>query len=443
MQFNLDNPQSRIVFPTSINILLGGPGQQVALDNSINNPDTFALYLVALIMLWMVILVPWILLRIFLDHAWSFLSNENPMVQQMLTGIRSRVNPLPPVPPIAPPSQPAGTARIAFKQYAMPQLPKGAGQAKQLPVEDRIANTENVRQNHLQQQFVNSELLNLTNLSIPTIRDIAKYETLSKSSDTRTQSEISRMRQTLLQVANPMIVANPIEREKITKIRERLMQTGEQGNHMATSILKAATIVSQANSTNQQVNNGINNVLNQLANPEKVESIQDKERLKEIKETLVKESQQGNELATTLLSNKESLKGERLKEIKEKLIDASLAGDKAATSILSKAISQIDSVALQHALTKLDNPSVLTNEKEKERFTKVKEKLVQAQQQGSALASSLLSAIKNTVGTAPDINQMQDIKEKIIDAKEHGDLLAVDMLTIIAAEAIIITPEVK
>ncbi len=444
MQFNLENPQSRIIFPTSINILLGGPGQQVALDNSINNPDTFALYLVALIMLWMVILVPWILLRIFLDHAWSYFTTENAGGQQMLNFVRNRINPpATPPSPIPPPAQPTGTARLPFKQYAIPQLPKGAGDAMQLPVADAIANTEKIRQDLLRQNFMNSEILNMTNLTIPTIRDIAKYETLSRSSDVRTQSEVNRMRDTLVRVANPVVITNPLEREKIMKIRERLVQTQQQGNNVSTSILHAAKIASQSSimSMNQQINNNLNSVLGHIADPEKVTAKEEKEQLKEIKETLIKESQQGNELATTLLNTKESLKGEKLGEIKEKLIDASLNGDKAATSLLSKAISQVDTGALQNTLTKLDKPETLTNEKERSRFTKVKEKIVQAEQQGSLLAGLIISSIRNTAEKKADLQQMETLKEKLVEAKEKGDLLAVDMLTIIAAEATVITPE--
>ncbi len=451
MQFNLDSPQSRIVFPTSINILLGGPGQQVALDNSINNPDTFALYLVALVMLWMVILVPWILLRIFLDHAWSFFTTEGAGMQQVLNIVRNRVTPPPAIPPVGPPSQPTGTARLPFKQYAIPELPKGAGQALQLPIANVNSSTQQVNQDLLRQNFVNNELLNLTNLSIPTIRDIAKYETLSRSSDTRSQSEVTRMRETLIQVANPTIVTNTLDRERITKIRDRLVQTSQQGNNVANSILHAANIASNSNimNMNHQINSGINNVLTQIANPEKVESSQEKEKLKELREVLIKESQQGNELATTILSstkelssNKDTttLKGEQLRDIKEKLIEASLNGDKAANSILSKAITQVDTGALQTTLMKLDNPSILTEVKEKDRFTKVKDKLIEAQKQGSQLASFLLSGILDVSGNRATPQEMQTIKEKLVEAKEKGDLLAVDMLTIVAAQATIITP---
>jgi hypothetical protein len=69
-------PGNEVVYPTAINILLGGPGQQLSLENSVNLTDTFALYVVALLMLWVVILLPFLLLQIFLDYINS-LSFEN------------------------------------------------------------------------------------------------------------------------------------------------------------------------------------------------------------------------------------------------------------------------------------------------------------------------------------------------------------------------------
>src|SRR5690606_38088479 len=70
---------SQVLYPTAINILIGGPGQTLGINNSVNLPDTFALYVVALLMLWVVILLPWLLLKIFLDYL-SGISLDNSVV---------------------------------------------------------------------------------------------------------------------------------------------------------------------------------------------------------------------------------------------------------------------------------------------------------------------------------------------------------------------------
>ena len=71
------NNVSNSVYPTAINILLGGPGQTVSITNSVNLPDTFALYAVSLIMLWAVVFLPFALLQIFLDYVYTMSWDNN------------------------------------------------------------------------------------------------------------------------------------------------------------------------------------------------------------------------------------------------------------------------------------------------------------------------------------------------------------------------------
>lgn len=70
-------------YPTSINILLGGPGQQVGKENSLNSPETFIQYIVALLMLWVVIILPFILLKIIIDYARSYSVTESSIIKYL------------------------------------------------------------------------------------------------------------------------------------------------------------------------------------------------------------------------------------------------------------------------------------------------------------------------------------------------------------------------
>ena len=71
-------------YPTAIiSILLGGPCTNPTLDNSLNSPDTFIQYVVALIMLWMVIIIPFLLLKIFLDYFNKFSLAESNVVKYL------------------------------------------------------------------------------------------------------------------------------------------------------------------------------------------------------------------------------------------------------------------------------------------------------------------------------------------------------------------------
>lgn len=76
-------PQAgEVVYPTAINILLGGPGQAISMTNSVNLSNTFALYVVALLMLWVVILLPFLLLKIFLDYLATLSLDGNVLFKQ-------------------------------------------------------------------------------------------------------------------------------------------------------------------------------------------------------------------------------------------------------------------------------------------------------------------------------------------------------------------------
>ena len=76
-----------VVYPTAVNILLGGPGERIFYNsvtsaNSVNLSDTFAKYVVALLMLWVVILLPFLLLKIFLDWIATLSFDNNTAIKQ-------------------------------------------------------------------------------------------------------------------------------------------------------------------------------------------------------------------------------------------------------------------------------------------------------------------------------------------------------------------------
>ena len=117
LPFNF-NDAAPPLYPTAISILVGGPGQQLSLTNSLNYNDTFIQYVIALLMLWVAILMPFILLQILLD----FLAKHDFGLNSMsgyINAIRSNVTnngfaflKKPPQPGPLPTGQsPAGLAR--------------------------------------------------------------------------------------------------------------------------------------------------------------------------------------------------------------------------------------------------------------------------------------------------------------------------------------------
>lgn len=314
----------KIVFQTSINILIGGPKQLVNLTNSVNTQDTFALYIVALLMLWGVIIVPWILLQIFLDFAMSYNYGENPMVRQLLNFMGK-----PPPSPTPPPSGSTGTARpLPFKDFIVPEMPKGAARAMQIPRDTRIVQPVRVPLYVNKQQL--SEVARLTSLSVPTMRDISRYETSLLSKDISKQSETTQIRQQLNNLATPMSASS-------AQIREQLTQQSQQGNALASSILTAASSVKGITTSIQQMTTQqITTVLQQISRPETVSNPIERQKIIQMKDTIIKESKVGNPLAVTIIN---ATRTEKPTEVDAKLVGEKLKEAKAKGDPLAKAIA--------------------------------------------------------------------------------------------------------
>src|SRR5258708_4439666 len=159
-------------------------------------------------MLWVVIFLPFLLLRIFLDYAsnislgnnaaWKYLTkNANKILpsNDFFTGTK--------IPPTQPPSSPAPGY---FPTGAARELPFSPGKARAIPIPQAVSssvrseslskpisqtyttNTQNIQNAKPQYKSEKTSLATsqLVNLSIPTMRDVARYET------SRLTSQVSR-----------------------------------------------------------------------------------------------------------------------------------------------------------------------------------------------------------------------------------------------------------
>lgn len=292
-----------IKYPTAINIVIGGPGQTISRANNVNLPGTFALYVFALIMVWLVTFFPFVLLRIFLDHMMGGIGNNGLLGQlgKIQFGKPSPpVKPVMPVNPIAPPP---------------PYSPQGAptGMAKPMPMGAALRPQD-------------MQILKTADISVPTLRDIARMETASMSSSAAGQQEISRMRSSLEKIANPASNTSASERAQFTMAREKLMQESQRGNLMAKSILSAANSVNVASMPQQKVTE----VVKKVANPTVVTSPAEKEKYEELHNTVVEAGKKGSSLAQSVLST--IVTASQLEEARKK-------GDKVADAVLN-AIAQ-------------------------------------------------------------------------------------------------------
>lgn len=258
-----DAKAEKVIYPTAINILIGGPGQAVSEKNNVNTPETFAQYVIALLMLWAVIILPFVLLQIFLNYINNYNFGENPVFQQILSKamLKDRQSPPPPVSPSPSPTS-SGIARalpFANKTYVAEENPATAGLERAIPTQttNQSYTTINNRfstpisQINMSSTPTNTEILRLANLFVPTLRDVARYETASHTSDIRSNQEVTQMKQTLERIANPGIISSATEKQRYDTLRQQLVVEKQKGNPVAVAVLAASGVkdVSQAQTT--------------------------------------------------------------------------------------------------------------------------------------------------------------------------------------------------
>lgn len=305
-----DTAVATVTYPyvTSISILLGGPGQHVGLGNSINTTNTFALYVICLIMLWVVIILPWLLLQIFLDYWHSFSFSESPTLKQLVTAGTSFVNRGPVSPNGQPPYAPAGAGMAKILPFGNKMaIPQMAEKAAQIPMTARNINA------------ADSEILHLANLSIPTMRDIAKFETASLSTTAAGRVQAQQMSSSLQKLANPAKSSNPVERRQFSAAQSKLAQEAQKGNPLASSILSASKTVSAPN---------LQSMLGNLSHPTSPQ-------MQQVHDQVMTAAASGDPLAKSLASSMSG--GPADPELQDKLKEAKEKGSQLASVVLQAA----------------------------------------------------------------------------------------------------------
>lgn len=236
-----------IIYPTAVNILIGGPGQTIDITNSANLQDTFALYVVALIMLWVVIILPFILLKVFLDFVTGSSFQNSTAFKQMWNKVYP-VKPTPPGPSTPPPAGSGLAMKLPFfngnaKTIAAPgNTYKSTGMAREIPSSASLGISRSVPA--IARIPENMRILQQANLSVPKLTDIARYERTIETRDTSKISEVTRIKTSLERISNPNIVSSSTERSRYQQVRSELVKERQKGNVLASSILNAASVTS-------------------------------------------------------------------------------------------------------------------------------------------------------------------------------------------------------
>ena len=212
--FSRTNKMEGFIYPTTINILYGGPAQKLELLNSANYTDTFAEYIIALIMLWAVTFFPWWLLRIFRDYCCEGILAMKNILLSMYDQMRG--GPPPSAPGPVPVPAPAGlTTGTALK------LPK----EETVPTVTRLETIEDIKKTRTE------DITRSLQFSVSHLTDIARFETNKQHQET--------VNKNINFLQNPMKAETPTERQKYMNIRSELFNRAIKEDKTAKQILSS------------------------------------------------------------------------------------------------------------------------------------------------------------------------------------------------------------
>ena len=197
------------IFPTGTTILYGGPSQKLSVVNSVNYIDTYAEYIISLIMLWATIFFPWWLLRIFRDYCCDGIYAAKNILMSIYDQLRGGTGPSPiPSPP----------ANQFFASTAL-KISKEV----ELPVKVKLETIEEIKKTKTE------EIAKSLNLHVSKLTEIARIETNKKI--------YQQINQNLNYLKNPMNAQTPTERRHYLNLRTELTNRAIKQDQIAQRIV--------------------------------------------------------------------------------------------------------------------------------------------------------------------------------------------------------------
>ena len=200
------------IYPSGINILYGGPAQKLSICNNGNYIDTFAEYIITLLMLMAVTFFPWWLLRIFRDYCCDGILAMKNILLSMYDQMRG--GPTPPPPGPGPTFSPSSLA-TALK------IPRQID----IPVKIKLETIEQIKQTKTE------DISRSLNLQVSKLTDVARFETNKKLQE-NTIRNINMLK-------NPIQAETPTERQKYLNIRTELFNRAVKEDKVAKQILSS------------------------------------------------------------------------------------------------------------------------------------------------------------------------------------------------------------
>lgn len=214
--FSRINTTQGYIFPTAINILYGGPaqhpggaGQILGVLNNGNYVDTFAEYVITLIMLWAVTFFPWWLLRIFRDYCCEGILAMKNILMSMYDQQRGS----PPTPP--------GSVPTPTTIGATLKIPREV----EIPIRVRLETVEEIK------RAKTEEISRSLNITATKLTEIAHFETNREVNET--------VRKNLNYLQNPIQAATVSDRQKYMNLRTELYNRALKDDRIAKGILSS------------------------------------------------------------------------------------------------------------------------------------------------------------------------------------------------------------
>lgn len=222
--FNFDfsriNTPAGFIYQTGINILYGGPAKTLSISNSSNYIDTFAEYIISLLMLWVVIFFPWWLLRIFRDYCCDGIYAAKNILMSIYDQMHGGSSPAPITPP------PSATVSTSIK------IPKEV----EVPVKVKLETVEEIK------KAKTEEISKSLNISVSKLTDIAHFETNKQLKENVIKN--------LNYLQNPTQATTTTERQKFMLIKNELYNRAVKEDKIAKQIL---SVVSTSKIEQQQI----------------------------------------------------------------------------------------------------------------------------------------------------------------------------------------------
>lgn len=218
--FSKVNTPSGQIYRTAINILYGGPAQTLSAGNSANYIDTYAEYVIALVMLWTSIILPWLLLRIFRDYCCEAIMAGNATLTAIFDKIRQI--PPPPSPSTAGPTATSGmTTQLPFRQKIEEKIDQSQKQSQK----QAISQLRDIAASNT------SELARAFDMSVSSLKDVSRLE--------MDHLQANKLRDNLQKISQPERLASTSEREKYSSLKKELQTRAIAGDVTAQAMLHA------------------------------------------------------------------------------------------------------------------------------------------------------------------------------------------------------------